>query len=84
MNFEVLSIWMLYKRANTKNKSERGNIDLISKQISGYKLAISDWIELVEDVYRCYRFQKQYCGKIKKEKRKENNKYIYTYIVYSS
>ena len=43
---------MLYKRANTKNKSEKGNIDLISKQISGYKLAISDWVELVEDVCR--------------------------------
>lgn len=52
MNFEVLSIWILYKRANRKNKSEKGNIDLIAKQISGYKLAIGDWVELVEDVYR--------------------------------
>lgn len=52
MNFEVLSIWMLYKRANRKNKSEKGNIDLIGKQMSGNKLAIGAWVELLEDVYR--------------------------------
>lgn len=43
---------MLYKRANRKNKSEKGSIDLIGKQMSGNKLAIGAWVELLEDVYR--------------------------------